>query len=260
MHNGTGGTTLGINGSADDFVAWAWKFGNEAVTNDDGTGTTIVNAAPEAGMSAIVYTGNSTGQTLGHGLNQTPQLVIVKNRIGASNWSVNGSVAGLIYGTNKLVFQGVAGIVSDTNEVIGANDTIINVGTSGATNNNGQSHIAWCFHSAEGFSRIGTYLGNGDAVGEFVYTGFRPAFIMTKNVSASGSDWNIYDVARNKINPSNITSAINTSVVEETARNIDILSNGFKLRVGGGSNPNVLDEDYLYVAFAEAPFKYSNGK
>ena len=149
-------TTVNENGST--VVAWCWKAGGTAVTNNDGSIASSVSANQEAGFSIVVYTGNGSaggGGTIGHGLGKTPNIMFVKNRADASNWSVNGNAGGrLIYGTNKLQLHVSSALVSDTNEVTAANATTFTVTTSGATNGQNDSHVAYCWVSVPGFSNL----------------------------------------------------------------------------------------------------------
>ena len=175
------GGNVGVNQDTKNHVAWCWKAGGAAVSNTDGSITSQVSVNQTAGFSIVSYTGNGTSGTVGHGLGKTPNIVICKNRTDAStNWSVNGNVAGLVYGTNKLLLQATNAIVTDTNEVTGANATTITLGNSSATNDTNDAQIAYCWTEIEGFSKFGSYLGNGNTDGPFVYCGFKPAWVMIK--------------------------------------------------------------------------------
>ena len=247
-------TTVNENGST--VVAWCWKAGGTAVTNNDGSLASSVSVNREAGFSIVVYTGNGTaggGGTIGHGLGKAPEIMIVKNRADASNWSVNGSIGGLIYGTNKLQLHSSAAIVSDTNEVTVANATTFTVTTSGATNGQNDSHVAYCWVSVPGVSKMSSYTGNGAANGQRIHLGFRPACIIIKNASTSTS-WVIYD---NKRSPSNEIDEVlypSSTGARVTGDNeLDFLADGFKLRTGSANKINSGGKTYIYMAWAEQP-------
>ena len=255
------GTSSGSNGSGNNYVAWCWKAGGPAVANNDGSIASQVSVNQDAGFSIISYTGNGTSGTVGHGLGKTPNIVLVKNRIDVSNWSFNGNIGGLVYGTNKMVLQGTDGIISDTNEVTSANATTFTIGTSGATNGSSDAQIAYCWTEIEGFSKFGIYTGNGSADGSFVYCGFKPAWVMIKQTNDS-NNWHIADSSRKSVNPVNMVLRANISNAESannTGFDIDFLSNGFKLR----STTDELNENtssYFFMAFAESPFQTANAK
>ena len=255
------GTSGGLNGSGNNYVAWCWKAGGAAVSNIDGTITSQVSANQDAGFSIVSYTGNgSNGTTVGHGLGKTPNIVLVKNRIDSSNWSFNGNIGGLVYGTNKMVLQGTGAIVNDTNEVTSANATTFTVGTSGATNGNSDAQIAYCWTEIEGFSKFGSYIGNGNADGPFVYCGFKPAWVMIKS-STVATNWYIFDNSRKSTNPITAVLFSNTSDADtDNAHDVDFVSNGFKVRQASGYGGNNDGASYLFMAFAESPFQTANAK
>ena len=259
----TVGNSGSINGSSDLFVAWSWKAGGTAVSNNNGSITSSVSASTEAGFSIVSYSGNGTaGATIGHGLSAKPEMFWVKNRDRSAQWSVYHKAIGA---TKFLELSTNAGEGSDTPTF---NDTeptatVFSVGTGNGTNASGENLIAFCFHSVEGFSKFGSYEDNVigsdfENTSPFVYTGFRPAFLMIKGTS-SGRDWVIYD---NKRTPDNgVYLTANQSSAEQTdATNHDIsfLSNGFKIR-GGSGDINTTGESYIYMAFADQPFKFANG-
>ena len=249
------------NFSGDNFAAWCWKAGGAAVTNTDGTITSQVSANQTAGFSIVSYTGNGTSGTVGHGLGKTPNIVLVKNRIDASNWSFNGNIGELVYGTNKLRLQHTDGIASDTNEVTSANATTLTLGNSGATNGSSDAQIAYCWTEIEGFSKFGSYTGNGSTDGAFVYCGFKPAWVMIKQTNDS-NNWHIADSSRKSVNPVNMVLRANLSNSEaanHASFHIDFLSNGFKLR-STNDELNENSSSYIFMAFAESPFQTANAK
>ena len=247
-------TTVNENGST--VVAWCWKAGGKAVTNNDGSIASSVSANQEAGFSIVVYTGNGTaggGGTIGHGLGKTPEIMFVKNRADASNWSVNGNAGGrLIYGTNKLQLHVSSALVSDTNEVTAANATTFTVTTSGATNGQNDSHVAYCWVSVPGFSKFGKYTGNGSSNGQYIHLGFRPACIIIKNTTTATS-WVIYDNKRSPFNEVDEVLYPSGTGQRATGDNeVDFLANGFKYRAAA-NKVNSGNKIYIYMAWAEHP-------
>ena len=243
-------TTVNENGST--VVAWCWKAGGTAVTNNDGSIASSVSANQEAGFSIVVYTGNgSSDVTIGHGLGKTPNIMWVKNRADTSNWSINGNAGGrLIYGTNKMQLHSGAALSADTNEVTAANATTFTLGDSTATNGQNDSHVAYCWTEIPGFSKFNVYTGNGSTNGAYVHLGFRPACIIIFNTSADTSHV-IYD---NKRSPINLVDEVlypsSTSAEGTGANEIDFLSSGFKHR-SGDSKVNSAGSRYIYMAWAE---------
>ena len=267
-----------VNGNGENIVAWCWKAGGNSNTfNVDGTGYATTSAAgitdgsipltgasvnTSTGFSILSYTGNGTSGTVAHGLGKTPNIVICKNRTDDStNWSVNGNVAGLIYGTNKLILQQTGGIVADTNEVTGANATTITLGNSSATNDTTDQQIAYCWTEVSGFSKFGSYTGIGGSNGAFINCGFKPAFLMIKRTDAAG-EWWMYDNSRGPINPIPRMLMANSDALEQedtASYLLDFVSNGFKWRSGlaaAQGNGNT----FLYMAFAESPLQTANAK
>ena len=250
------------NNNDSEMVAWCWKAGGAAVANTDGSIAAQISVNQDAGFSILSYTGNGTSGTVGHGLGKTPNIVICKNRTDTStNWSVNGNVAGLIYGTNKLILQQTVAIVTDTNEVTSANATTITLGNSSATNDTNDAQIAYCWTEVSGFSKFGTYTGTGGADGAFVNCGFKPAFLMIKRTDAAG-EWWMYDSSRGPTNPIPRMLMANSSAIEQEDSSsylLDFVSNGFKWRSGLAAS-NGSGNTYLYMAFAESPLQTANAK
>ena len=256
------GSDGGYNSSSYNYVSWNWRAGNaQGSSNTDGSiNTTYTSVNTTAGFSISQYTGTGSNATFGHGLSAVPKLVMVKD-IGTSvDWLVYHSALGntknLRLNTNEQV---------DTSGSIWNNTTptssVVSIGTSSAVNGNGNNYIAYCFAEKKGFSKFGSYTGTGATDGTFVYTGFKPAFIMCRFTgSGNGYDWIMYDNKRpNSINPTpNILEANTTDVANTSSNfNCDILSNGFKFR-GTESNVNDGGASYLYWAFAEEPIVSSN--
>ena len=232
-------------------VAWNWKAGGSGVSNTDGGITSTVSANTDAGFSIVTFNGSSAS-TVGHGLSSTPELIIQKSRNASS---------GAYWWTGTTVIDGSLDYLklNDTDAKANSSFTaptssvFYNVAFTGST-----SDVAYCFHSVEGFSKIGKYTGNGNADGPFIYTGFRPAFVIVKNASAVDS-WFIND---NKRNPYNVVDSqlfANSSGAEADSRGLDFLSNGFKI-LDSSTSHNGNGNTILYIAFAEMPFKYANAR
>jgi len=246
-----------VNDGSDTYVAWLWKAnGGTTSSNTDGSITSTVQASTEAGFSIVTYTGTGANATVGHGLSKSPEMVIMKNRSVSEHWRVwhMGLSGGTYYvDLNRTNAQNSTGTILTTTPT----SSVFAVGTDPSVSGNGNNLIAYCFHSVEGYSKIGgTYTGNGSTDGTFVFTGFRPAWILYKNVDASG-DWELTDTARNPENDGSLVKLEPNNSGVDSARDLDILSNGFKFRNSSNSNTA---HTYIYMAFAEVPFKYANGR
>jgi len=249
-------TADGLNQSGVSFVSWNWKAGGTAVSNTDGSITSQVSANQDAGFSIVSYTGNFTaGATVGHGLSEKPEIIFVKNRDVARNWLVwhKDLTSERVLYLNLTIGENnsPASFGTHTNQVFGVDASV-------ESNENTKAMIAYCFHSVEGYSKVGKYTGNGSTDGTFVYTGFRPAWIMVKRLT-TGAGWSIFDNTRNSFNPSNAILQANTTNSEGTSYPVDFLSNGFKMR-NSDSTHNQSGTSYIYLAIAEQPFKYANAR
>ncbi len=241
---------LGLN-SAHNMVAWCWKAGGVGVTNNDGTKSVTLSANPEAGFSIIEWAGNDANATCGHGLGKKPKFFIVKSRTHSQNWFVYhvGTGATKDPRLNDTAAPYTTSNIWNNTE---PTDTVINIGSSSGVNGNGNSYICYCWSEIPGYSKMGTYVGNGNANGAFVHTGFRPSFIMIRN-TVNGHNWQIYDVARSTINPALVTLYANRDLDEEDNASVtpfDILSNGFKIR-STWNDTNQSGSTILYMAWAE---------
>ena len=250
-----GGTGNGeVNSGSGTYVAWNWLAANGTSSNTDGSITSTVSANQTAGFSIVSYSGNNNSSaTVGHGLGVSPDLVIVKDR-STSNyvWMVKFAILG--GNILELNGSGIANAPSSysTGTIGTLTSTTFGFTTGGslqAVNNTGQNYIAYCFAEVEGYSRFGSYTGNGNADGPFVYCGFKPRWIMRK-ATGDTSNWVILDTARDTYNETDNMLLPNTSGTESDGSDIDILSNGFKMRSAAlnGSTP------YIFAAFAENPF------
>jgi hypothetical protein len=254
----TDGFTLGSDGNANassgSQVAWQWKAnGGTTSSNTDGTITSTVQANTTAGFSIVTFTGTSTNVTTGHGLNQAPEIFFAKSRVSNStNWNTYTSV---IDGSLDYLFLNstdAAGNASNslpTSSVLYTNQT--------------DSSVAYCFHSVKGYSKIGKYTGNGNADGTFVYTGFKPAWIMIHRTDSSGENWQMFDNKRDGFNNGSSSNKMLKANVSETEDSnstgfLDLLSNGFKIRESAARH-NASGGTYIYMAFAEHPFVSSKG-
>jgi hypothetical protein len=247
------GDKSATNRAGQTYVAWNWNAGGSTVTNTSGTISAQVRASTTSGFSIVTYTGTGSNATVGHGLGVVPGMIIAKRRSATQNWGVAHSS---LTGTQTLYLdltQGVAtGVWNGT-----PTSTVFNITTDGVVNTNGSTYVAYCFAPVAGYSAFGSYTGNGSTDGPFVYTGFRPRFVLWKN-STQGSQWILLDTARNTYNVSNAYLEPNTSDAENTGNTVfDMLSNGFKLRNSGGTDYNESANTYIYMAFAESPFKYA---
>jgi len=260
---GTGYSSTGVNGDGRDYVAWCWKAGGAAVSNTDGTITSQVSANQTAGFSIVSYTGTGANATVGHGLNKKPKMVIVKRRDAATNWPI--WFEGVSTNTDQVLQLNLTtGSASASTFFNSSNTTTTSfpLGNGGGqTNASGSPHIAYCWAEIEGFSKFGSYVGNGSADGPFCYCGFRPAFVMIKRTDSTG-EWWMYDSSRGSTNPNPRMLLANSSGTENEDSSsylLDFLSNGFKWRSGlSASNGN--GGSFIFAAFAESPFQTANSK
>ncbi len=245
-----------VNQSSSTYVGWQWKANGAGVTNTAGSITSSVSANTTSGFSIVTYTGTgSAGATVGHGLGVVPSMIIFKKRSGTSDWQTYHTSLGnanSVYLNLTNASASSPGMLNSTTPT----STLITLGTSTDTNPSTGTMVAYCFAPIAGFSAFGQYTGNGSSDGAFVYTGFRPAYVMIKRTT-SGYDWWILDVARGTINAVKGRLYANAADAESTTYPyLDFLSNGFKLRdADGGLNAN--GEPYIYMCFASNPFKYS---
>jgi len=257
------------SGASDNYAYWLWKAGGTAVTNNDGSVASQVSANTTAGFSVVTFTAPASGNfSAGHGLGVTPGMVITKVRGRATSWitwhnRLNSGSPGTTYYVElnttggQSTFANVWGSTGVTSSVIG-----MGVGATCAASD---TIVAYCFSAVAGYSAFGSYTGNGSADGPFIYTGFRPRFVMIKKSSGT-DDWCIQDTARDPYNMCAYKLGPNSSGAENyaalgntTENNIDILSNGFKLR-SINSLTNASGATLIYACFAENPFKFANAR
>jgi len=255
----TVGTSGAVNSSNVNYVSWNWKANGQGSSNTAGTiNSTYTSANTTSGFSIVQYTGNaSQAQTVGHGLGVAPKLIIFKSLTSTDDWSICcPSVLGL---DGRLTLNTTAANSVGDNTFWNSaapSSTLFSLGNNSRANASGKTIIAYCFAEVKGFSNVGSYIGNGSASGTFVYTGFKPAFVMFKK--SSGTDnWRIIDNKRLGYNPNNAFLFPNITQTESNLTRIDLVSNGFKLRTtDAGDNAN--GQTYIYMAFAEAPLVGSN--
>jgi hypothetical protein len=257
------GTAISTNDNNDTYVGWAWLAGGSASSNTDGSITSSVSANTKAGFSIVGFTSASSGNfTVGHGLGVTPEVIIQKERGSTGSWHVwHESVT---TNTSQYLKLETTGGVASVSNVWGAsvpNSTTFGLGVGVSVDAN-NTQIAYCFHSVRGYSKFGSYTGTGSTDGVFVFTGFRPALLIVKQTDASNR-WIIFDNKRGDINPLEEKLELNPN--DDTAESssgtdcFDFLSNGFKLRRSGDVY-NGSGHDYIFMAFAEMPFKYANAR
>ena len=250
------GTAGRENNNGDTKVAWNWKAGGSASSNTDGSITSSVSANTTAGFSIVSYTGAGGSSNVGHGLGVAPNFIIAKNRdSGSLSWFVSNDAIGW---TKRLKLDGTN--TAATNVAFGNTDpdsTKFYLQDNNL-NTSGQSHIAYCFAEKKGYSKFGSYTGNGNADGTFVYTGFKPAWLMVKRYDGGSNNWLILDNKRDPLNQMGKGLFPDNSNTEATGYHCDFLSNGFKFRLSG-SGENGSGYSYLFMAFAESPFVNSKG-
>ena len=251
------------NGNGQNFVSWNWKAGGSASSNSDGTITSSVSANTTAGFSIGTFTGNATaGATIGHGLGTTPAWIICRTISAAKDWCIFHHKNTSAPQTDVLILNSTAATF-DTNDRW--NDTaptssVFTIGDSSQLNTSGGTCLFYAFAEKKGYSKFGSYTGNGNADGPFVYTGFKPAWVMFKGSSFSGENWDMYDNKRETFNVMDTTLKADSSGAESSNSlfNVDFLSNGIKLR-NGHTGTNQSGSTYIYMAFAESPFVNSKG-
>jgi len=248
-----------FNASGEPFVAWQWKAnGGTTASNSDGSVTSTVQANTDAGFSIVTFDSASSGNfSVGHGLGVQPAMIITKNREGTGQWYTwHQHLTGGTSNTSYLLSLNRPDAQESYSNAWGAGVTSSVFGMqSGNTATASNDYVAWCFAEKQGYSKFGSYVGNGNANGAFVYTGFKPAFVMTKS-TGTGS-WSLYDHKRLGYNPIDVWLRANGSDAESTSAisgdDIDLLSTGFKLR-NSDNTINGSGQAYIYMAFAENPF------
>jgi len=257
---GTDGFTLGnegdINGNGNNFVSWNWKANGAGSSNTDGSITSTVSANTTSGFSIVKYTGTGANATVGHGLGAVPKMIIAKRLTDVESWGVyhvsNGASKYMKFDDNQT---------AETATTVWNNTTptssVFSLGTSGLCNGSSKDMIAYCFADVTGYSKFGSYTGNGNADGTFIYTGFKPAFVIIKETNTTGTDWRMMDNKRSTFNLVDDRLFPNLSNAESAGDGYDFLSNGFKIRSSGGDF-NGSGDNYIYMAFAAEPLVGDN--
>jgi hypothetical protein len=278
--DGFSGVSSGWNGSfahdfgaaGNTFVSWHWKANGGTTTSQTGSDIdSVTQVNTDAKFSIVTYNGAANATADGsnnsgaywrvkHGLGSIPKVAIFKSTSNVHGWYVwhHGFVGASKSDGDHIVLNSTSAMASNANQLWGSTEwssTEFEIGGWDVINRSGKSYIGYLFDEVQGYSKFGSYVGNGNANGTFVYTGFKPAWVMCKS-TASTSDWYIYDNKREGYNVDNDHLLANSTAVEATADEIDMLSNGFKLRIA--TDPNVA-EAYIYMAFAEHPFVSSTG-
>jgi len=255
--NGSSNTN-NCNENGVTYVAWNWLGANGTASNTDGSITSTVSANTTAGFSIVSYTGTGATATFGHGLGAVPKMVIIKDRDATKNWTIYHNAMG----NDRSIFLNLNNAQSastDHWQNTTPTSSVVSIGDYSHINTSGNDYIAYCFAEKKGYSKFGSYTGNGSADGTFIYTGFKPAFVMIKKTDTT-NDWGITD---NKRSPINLTSTIllaNDNGVGYSTDSIgyDFLSNGFKMR-NTDSIDNTSGGTYIYMAFAERSLVGTNG-
>ena len=256
----TVGTQDGLNKSGKDIVCWNWLLGgSQGSSNTDGTiNTTYTSANTTSGVSVSTWTGSGSNGTIGHGLGKVPKMLIIKRTDGTQAWMVYHVGAG-----NNSEGQITTGAFSGSSSAWQDTDPTTSVfyvsgSTGDSVNASGYAYVGYAFAEVKGFSKIGKYVGNGSADGPFIYTGFKPSFVIIKNISATES-WYILDTKRPGYNNNNYYITANSSNSEGTSTSLatSLVSNGFKID-NSDTSMNTNGQNYIYMAFAEEPLVSSN--
>ena len=258
-----GSNNTNYNNNSTTYVSWNWKAGtsftNDASSTSIGSIDSAGSVSDISGFSIVSFTGTGSNGTIKHGLSTAPSMVIIKRRDSSNDWRVGSD--GLTNWT-KHVNLNTEAAQSDLASAFNSTaptSSVFSVGTSASTNASGGTFIAYCFASIKGYSKVGSYTGNGSTDGTFIYTGFKPAWIMIKRTdNSSGSRWLMLDNKRNTFNVLNKNILGDASDAEVDVDRGDFLSNGFKTR-STGTTVNGSGASYIYMAFAENPFVSSTG-
>ena len=257
------GFSLGSNGdtnaSSATFASWNWLGANGTVANTDGSISSTVSANTTSGFSIVSFTGTGANATVGHGLGVAPKVVIVKKTSGTGDWYVyHGAISGMSGG--YITLNNTDGFYTNVTTFWNGDhsSTVVDLGSNNNSNGSSDNMIAYCFAEKQGYSKFGSYTGNGNADGTFVYTGFSPAFIMIKCTDLARV-WRMWDNKRDAINPNtaNLQAQASDAEYDDPAVSIDFLSSGFKVR-STDSSYNGSGNSYIYMAFAEAPLVGDN--
>jgi len=249
------GSDQGLNFASDSYVAWQWQAGaGSSSSNTNGSITSTVSVNTTAGFSIVTYTGTGSSATVGHGLSAVPQMMIIKCRDTAFNWRVYHVSIGNV-NSILLNLSAASSSLSSWNSTT-PTSTVFSLGTDVGVNQSGSTFVAYCFAQIAGFSAFGSYTGNGSATGPFIYTGFKPKYVLIKRTDST-SDWSILDATRNPYNSLGEIINADTAGTGSTYTALNFLSNGFNF-VWSDSSMNASGGTYIYACFASNPFAYSN--
>ena len=259
---GADGFSLGdddyYNYNSNSFISFSWKAATTASGTESGSNPAYSSSSNStAGVSIVAYTGTGSTGTVSHGAGVVPKMILIKNRDVGDNWAVYHAGTASDPETDYLILNTNAAVADSANwwNDTAPTSSVFTVSTDHSVNADGEKYIAYVFAEVSGFSKFGTYEGNGNAAGSYIYTGFSPKWVLTKSVDST-SNWHIHDVVRHSENPNDAFSYADTVNIGAGA-GTDFLSNGFKHRQSSDSN---VSETYVYAAFAEAPFKYANAR
>jgi hypothetical protein len=252
------GPAGGVNENSQTYASWNWKANGAASNNNnnDGQQYSTVSANTTAGFSIVSYTGTGSNTNYGHGLGVAPKMIIIKNRSISENWATYHASLG--NANNVLLNSTNASVSTSDYNSTSPTSSVFYVGSGSGTNGNGNNMIAYCFAEKKGFSKFGKYIGNGNNNGPFIFTGFKPAWIMIKRTDGVDT-WRMYDNKRIGFNVDNNPLFANSNLVESTDDDIDFLSNGFKIRRNSGS-VNTNGANNIYMSFAEEPLVANVGQ
>ena len=238
----------------ENYASWNWKANGAGSTNYDGSINSTVSVNQSAGFSIVTYSGNATtGATIGHGLNSVPKMIIVKSRTNGADWwgtyhhSLGNTKAVWINDNNIQQTRTYWNNTSPTSSVF-------TVSNERSVNGSGETFVAYCFADVTGYSKFGSYVGNGSSDGSFCYLGFKPTWVMIKSTSSGTESWFMYDNKRSESNPTNdalLANLTNTEYANSGTFTLDLLSNGFKLKNSDGSH-NGHGNTYIYMAFGQS--------
>jgi len=245
-----------VNQNTDSYVSWNWKANGAGSTNTSGSITSTVSASTTSGFSVATYTGTGVAGTIGHGLAVAPSMIIVKSRSAAGAW---GAYHASLGNSSNLVLNTTAASASSSTiwNATSPTSSVFSVGINTISNTVTVTYVAYCFAEVAGYSKFGSYTGNGSTDGPFVFTNMRPAYVMIKRTDSTG-DWIVWDSVRNTYNVTNSVLFSNSTQAEATGATvaIDLLSNGFKLR-NTDATENANGGTYIFMALATNPFKFS---
>jgi len=251
------GTENDTNNNSYSYVSWNWKANGTGSANTAGSINSTVSASTTSGFSIVKYQGTGANATVGHGLGSVPKMILFKSLANSISWIVYSSELN-VSSSNCLRLNGTnAAFTESAWNGTRPTTSVFSLGPHNEANNSSGETIAYCFADVQGFSKMGSYVGNENVNGTFVYTGFKPAFVMIKNTSTTTS-WSILDNKRSVFNPADEYLKANTSDAVSDLGDVDILSNGLKMRTTN-NHVNGPGNTYIYMAFAENPFVATSG-